>query len=239
MEYDIQKDINDSIRERPEWIEIGNQRLAIYPATLGHILATQDAIRGLGMMINGGISPFTEALRVVREKRKDALYIIAVNTLRTGDEVNDPFCVSDRVELLGNMDDEDIASALVACLSKDNKVNDYEKHFGIDVDHDRRRRVMAVKKSDNTFSFGGKSIYGTIIDAACQRYSGWTFQYVVWGISYTNLLMMMSDQISSIFLTDEERKNVHVSNDNDIINMDDPSNNRMILEKFGRRKRKK
>ena len=41
--------------------------------------------------------------------------------------------------------------------------------------------------------FGGKTIWGTLIDAACERY-GWTFDYVVWGISYNNLTLMLKDK---------------------------------------------
>ena len=37
----------------------------------------------------------------------------------------------------------------------------------------------------SSIAFGGKSIWGTLIDAACERY-GWSYQYVLWGISYSN-----------------------------------------------------
>ena len=70
------------------------------------------------------------------------------------------------------------------------------------------------------------SVYGSIIDQACERY-GWTFDYVVWEISYTNLQMMLRDSVKSIYLTDEEAKRCHVPIDgksidgNDAQQMDD------------------
>ena len=76
---------------------------------------------------------------------------------------------------------------------------------------------------DYSLTFGGKSIYGTLIDTACQRY-GWTFEYVVWGISYANLQLLLADSVTSIYLSDEERKRVNIPQDRDIINADDPAN---------------
>ena len=73
----------------------------------------------------------------------------------------------------------------------------------------RMAKVNAAKKSENSFIFGGKTIWGTLIDAACERY-GWTFDYVVWGISYNNLTLMLKDKITSIYLSDEERKKAHI-----------------------------
>ncbi len=105
------------------------------------------------------------------------------------------------------------------------------KMVGMDLDHDRKRKVMSAKKSDGTFVFGGCSIYGSIIDAACERY-GWTLEYVVWGISHINLMMMLSDQVSSVFLSKEEKKDAHISNDRDVIMADDKRNNKKILEMF-------
>lgn len=67
------------------------------------------------------------------------------------------------------------------------------------------KRVVAVKEDTNTYQFGGVSIYGSIIDSACERY-GWSFDYVVWEISYTNLQLMLKDSVKSVYLTDEEAK---------------------------------
>lgn len=86
--------------------------------------------------------------------------------------------------------------------------------------------VAKAKESNNTYTFGGKSIYGTLIDAACERYK-WTFDYVVWEISYTNLQLLLKDKVNSLYLTDEEMKNVHINNTSGII---DGNNMESVME---------
>lgn len=48
---------------------------------------------------------------------------------------------------------------------------------------------------------GGRSLWGSFLDAACERYK-WTFDYVMWEISYVNLMMMLSDAVSIDYDTD-------------------------------------
>lgn len=60
-------------------------------------------------------------------------------------------------------------------------------------------------------SFCGKTIYGTLIDAACAKY-GWTKEYVVWGIDLLSLRMMLADAINTVYLSDEDMKALSISN---------------------------
>lgn len=90
----------------------------------------------------------------------------------------------------------------------------------MDEEAKRMAKVNAAKKSNNQFIFGGKTIWGSLIDAACERY-GWTFDYVVWGISYNNLTLMLKDKVTSIYLSDEEMKKAHIAGANEkVINGD-------------------
>ena len=73
---------------------------------------------------------------------------------------------------------------------------------------------------------GGKSIYGLLIDFACQRY-GWTMDYVLWGISYVNLNMLFADDITTVYLSDEERKKLG-RGDGRMVDADDPKNRDLI-----------
>ena len=66
----------------------------------------------------------------------------------------------------------------------------------------------------------GKSIYGLLVDFACQRY-GWTLDYILWGISLVNLNMLFADAITTVYLNDEERKKLGMSN-GEVIDADDP-----------------
>ena len=98
----------------------------------------------------------------------------------------------------------------------------------MDKENERMGYVMKVKKqSKNSLSFGGRSAWGNIIDTACERY-GWSYQYVLWGISFSNLQLMLADQIREVFLTDDERKKVHIPTDSTMINAD----NAEELKKF-------
>ena len=121
-----------------------------------------------------------------------------------------------------NVEAEDLAKLLLYILTSD-KVNECIKYLGLDKEREDQRRILRVKnKGSNVLSFGGKSMYGTLIDVACERY-GWTVDYVVWGISYANLRMLVADMITTISLTDEERKKVQIKT-KDYIDGDNPDN---------------
>lgn len=47
---------------------------------------------------------------------------------------------------------------------------------------------------------GGRSVWGCFLDEVCKRYH-WTFDYVVWGVSYQNINMMLSDSIQTFYGT--------------------------------------
>ena len=111
-------------------------------------------------------------------------------------------------------------------LTGDN-VESYISYFGIDKERSERKRIASVKKDNVGLTFGGNSIYGTLIDFACQRY-GWTMNYVVWGISYANLKMLLADAITTICLTAEERKKLNIFDNKEHINADDPKNRELI-----------
>ena len=51
---------------------------------------------------------------------------------------------------------------------------------------------------------GGRSPWGSFLDAACERYK-WTFDYVMWEISYVNLMMMLNDAVSIDYDTDTKK----------------------------------
>jgi hypothetical protein len=84
-------------------------------------------------------------------------------------------------------------------------------------------KALKAKKDNGSLTFGGRSIYGQLIDRACERY-GWTVEYVVWGISYANLTLMLADQQTSIYLTEDELKKAKIRKRNEeVINGDDPA----------------
>lgn len=149
--------------------------------------------------------------------------ILSYHTINRKDELFDCNLVQERCDFFCKELDDDSMAQLLVMVLPEGDISTYVKHLGIDKEKEWQAKAMKAKKDNNSLVFGGKSIYGTLIDAACQRY-GWTFEYVVWGISYANLQLLLADSVTSIYLSDEERKRINIPQDRNVINADDPEN---------------
>lgn len=226
-------DIADAVMERPDRIQVGDTPLFLYPVTLGKSYLLQRLTDGLGIdMQNVAVNPYLEALRLCRDKRELVCRIVAYHTIGTKDELFDNTTVDGRCALLSSkLNDEELAQLLVLVLTK-NDVARFVKHLGLDREKADFKKVSKAKEhSGRTYSFNGKSVYGTLIDYVCQRY-GWTMDYVVWGISYVNLQMLLNDSIATVYLTKDECRGVRVADNRDFINGDDPKNAARIRQLF-------
>lgn len=213
----LELDIADTIIDRPKGFSVGRRHFYLYPLTLGKMHLQKRIIDNLELnreLLQ--VSPYAEALRLVSEKKEDCCLLLAYHTLQTKRDILSNRTVTIRKNVfLKEMDNEDIATLLLSCLTGD-RTSILIQRFGIDKELERMSEVMKAKSNGNSFSFGGKSIYGALIDAACERYK-WTYDYVIWEISYTNLQLMLKDSIKSVYLTDDEMKNVHINNTSTII----------------------
>ena len=216
-EKQLELDIADTIIDRPKGFSVGCRHFYLYPVTLGKMYLEKRIISNLSINIDVlQTNPYIESLRLVETKKEECCLLIAYHTLRTKQEVLDNETVNNRKNfILKEMDNEDIATLVLTCLTHD-KTSTYTKYYGIDKELERMSEVVKAKDNKNSFSFGGKSIYGTLIDSVCERYK-WTFDYVLWEISYTNLQMLIKDKVTSVYLTDDEIKNVHVNNVSEMI----------------------
>lgn len=226
----IEMDIADTIMERPACFNIGNQSFYIYPPTLGKTYLLVRLFSELGA--NGSIistNPYIEALRLSETKKDIVCRILSYYTFNRKEDVCDNSKIEYRAKWFERkLNNEELSTLFVLILSGDN-TDEYIKYFGIDKEREERKRIANVKKDSNSITFGGNSAYGTLIDFACQRY-GWTMDYVVWGISYANLKMLMADAITTIYLSVEERKQLHIFDNKEHINADDPKNKQLIKE---------
>ena len=206
----IVQDIADTILDRPKGFSVGHRHFYLWPVTLGKMFLTQRIVEQLEINAqNLKLNPYVEALRLVETKKDDCCLLLAYHTLKTKKEVNNTTTVKARTNILAKeLGNDDIATLLILCLTWD-KTAAFMHHTKIDKELERMKEVSKCKKNKNTFQFGGVSIYGSIIDQACERY-GWTFDYVVWEISFMNLQLMLKDSIKSVYLTDEEAKKCHV-----------------------------
>lgn len=202
---DIEQYITDTVIGRPYGFSVRGRRFYLYPVTLGKLYILNEYISQLSVnaeLLEKNI--MVESLRLAMEQRKLCISIISCLTCKDKDEVFDNQHINKRKQFFEDrLTKEDIASLMIIVLSMD-KTNMFIQHYGIDKEQDRMDAVMRVKDKGSSLVFGGKSVFGTLIDAACERY-GWTKEYVIWGIDYTSLRMMLADKITSVYLTDEEK----------------------------------
>lgn len=214
--------------EKPYSFTMDDVRYFLYPPTLGKTFLLQRVMDATAPDLElMRLNPYAEAIRLSETKKELAARYLALHTLRNKEELMDNTTVERRTALFAEgIGTEDMATLFViATTSAD--IEAYKKQTGMDKEAEWLRKAGKAKKSSGTLTFGGKSIYGTLIDRACERY-GWTMEYVVWGISYVNLRMLMDDAAVSIYLTKEEMKRAHIPEDRTFISADDPSNREKI-----------
>ena len=227
----LEMNIADTIIERPVGFNIGSRQFYLYPPTLGMIYHFARLFRSLeadARLISA--NPYLEAIRLCTEKKEIVCRILSNYTFNRKEDVFDGIKVEVRAKEFSELAAEELATIFTIVLSGDN-TEEFIKYFGIDKERLERSRIAAVKKDNSSITFGGNSTYGTLIDFACQRY-GWTMDYVMWGISYANLKMLMADAITTVYLSEEERKLLGKSV-GEVINADDPRNRELMRRMIG------
>lgn len=220
----IDMNIADTIIGRPHGFKVNQRQFYLYPATLGKTYLISRLVGCLD--INSDIikaNPYMEALRLCQEKKEVVCRILSYHTINKKGKLFDCDFVQERCDFFFRKLDNESMAQLFVMVFPEGDISTYTKHLGIDKEKEWQAKAMRAKKDNNSLTFGGKSIYGTLIDTACERY-GWTFEYVVWGISYANLQLLLADSVTSIYLSDEERKRVNIPKDRSVINADDPAN---------------
>lgn len=208
---DIAQDIADTIMERPIGFDVDGRHFSLYPPTLGMLYMMQRLTAKMGLKPKAmAVNPFAECLRLAGRKREECLALVACATLRGREQLTDTAAVRKRTEELERLSKEELAKTLLLVLTSERSAERMER-LGIRRDRERMRQVLRAKKDSDSYSFGCVSIYGSLLDAACERY-GWTLDYVVWGISYENLRLMLADKPDTVYLTKEERRRCHVPN---------------------------
>lgn len=225
--------ISDAVTCRPHGFSIGGKHFYIYPLTLGKIYIMKNIIERLDFQSDKMLESETiEALRVAKEQRQECLKLISCYTFDKKEDLFDIEKLRERVEFFeDNISDEDLAAMVLTILSAD-KTSQIMVSAGIEKEHERMSKAMAVKDNKNSLIFGGKTVFGTLLDAACERY-GWTKDYVVWGIDYTSLRLMLSDKITDVYMTDDERKRLpSLFFDKDSIDASDPNSTKELIAFF-------
>ena len=219
MQGNLESSYFDLLLERARPIKVGGEILYLYPKTLAKMLIQQRLISNLGieakhLLLNESL----EILRVVCEHKEICCELLAWQTSKNDStSLNDYEAFEHRKQIFMKESEEDIASLVSDSLSDDVSLETITKHFGIDKEQGRFRKVFKVKKKQS-ITFGGKTLVGSFILPLMEM--GFTKQEVVYERSYTFLRLALEDKMKDVYLSDEERKKLSPSllnDDNDSI----------------------
>lgn len=225
----IENGLADIIMERPFGFKVGERQFYLYPMTLGKSYLLSRIIESLD--VNNNLlssNPYAEAIRLCSLNKDSVVRIIVYNTLNNKQDIFNDELVNERMKFFAdNLDAKELAELLSIVLSSDD-IGKYTKYLGIDRDRKSLEKVMRIKgENKNNIDFFGKSIMGTLIIPACEKLN-MTPSQIVWDISISFLRLLMTDCVTSVYLTDDERKKVHLSSDRNFISGDDPRNMELI-----------
>lgn len=226
---ELNRQIIDTIMERPYGFTIDELRYYLYPVTLGKSFLLSELISQLEIDSKLlSLNPAMEALRIVSKKKDIICKMIAYMVIKSKKDLFNADFVNGYVKTFSTkLTNEEIAQLLLIILRQDH-TEQFIKYLKLDKEQEEQRRISRLKNDKgNTITFGGRSLWGQLISAACEKY-GWTLDYVVWGISQTNLRMMLADAVNSVYLSDDEKKKVRITSKENRVNMDDPKNWEMI-----------
>ena len=226
----IESEVVDAILEKPIPFTIDNGRLFyLYQPSLGISLLVGQLLQDLQLNQQLlAINRQAEILRACIDQRDLVLRIVSLHTFARRSDVLQENKLQARISELSVLSASDLATLAVAILSWDNRQEAFIKRFKLDKERKTREKIYAYKKKKGgSMTFGGKSIYGLVLDTACERY-GWELGYVLWGVSVLNLNMLLTDSVQSVYLSKDEAKEAHVSTDGVYLDARDPKQLREI-----------
>lgn len=221
----IEQKFTESVLERPVTFTLNGKYYYVFQPSLGISIMSSEMFRKIS--INKELLTFNyeyEMLRICSEYKETALRLIAIHTFKRRSDAIDEYKVAERVNELSVLDEAEMSTLIKVIMEWETYTKDLVKYFGLDKERTERERIAKLKDEDSSsITYGGRSIYGAILDNAAERY-GWELGYILWGISQINLNMMLQDSVQSVYLTDEERKSLHIRPKGNILKADDPNN---------------
>jgi hypothetical protein len=215
----------DILLERRHEFKVHDALYTLYPPSLGITSMIKASLEGIGIDLQSlATAPAFALLPLIESRPLDCCRIIALATCRGRDEAMSSKVIDTKAKQIHKWLQPDEIMSLLLIAITNNRVGEFLKESGIEKENGRMRRVASFKKND-TPMFGGKTIFGQMLDPVLERY-GWTYEYAVWGVSYATLTALMADKVTSIILTDDEKKQVpkRLLETEDAINGDDPKN---------------
>ena len=224
----IESKISGALIQKPIVFKLNGKRYEVYPFSLGKMQVLGWYMAELDLT---GIdyAPYETLYRICQTRKGDVCKIISICTMNDKGSLIDDSVIAKRAERFEKAGIEDLATCLALIFSMPTP-DMFFAHFGIDKDIRDKEEVNRIKSSKGTVVFGGKSIWGALLDTACAKY-GWSIEYILWDISYMNLQMMITDSLSSVYLTDDEQKKIGTLPSE---YADDPENAAKIINRFNK-----
>lgn len=207
----FQETLADAVLDLPREFSINDKRYRLYAPSLGMSILIDRHMREL-QLDNETFekNPTYETLRLCSQYKEKMCAILAIFTIRDYRKISDTLFRQRREEELMALSAKELAKIFLFIL-QDVRIETLLDFYGLKQEQQKQSQIARYKnKKGNTISFGGKTIYGTLIDIACSRY-GWSKRYVVWGIDLLSLRMLLADTINSVFLSDEEKKELRIN----------------------------
>lgn len=214
--------------EMPIGFEVEGVHYFLYPVTLGTAYLISREREGMAENL---IEAFALASQEVRENyRKSLCRIVAIQTFNKKEDILDFKTLSERTNsFYHSLDDDGLFKLYDMIIDSFDDASFFIKQSGLGYDKQKLDKIAKYKADGGNYSFGARTAYGSIIGPACAKF-GWSLDYVVWGIGYTNLQMLLADEHVSVYLNKEDRKKLRISPDREIIDANDPTNIKRIRQ---------
>lgn len=233
---EIEKILVDTITENPICFELSGRFFYLYPPSLGVSMLSAKYLKELSVNKElMALDNTLEMLRLAHEKRSEILHLIAMHTFKRRSDILNEDMMRERLSQFQELTVPELVALMLPILDWQSWQDKLIKYFNLDKEAQQRAKINDFKNKDrSSVTFGGRSVFGSLLDYTSERY-GWQVGYTVWGISVITLNMMLADSITTMYLSKEERQKMNVSTDGIYINADDPANKKLIASMFGKR----
>lgn len=233
---EIEKILVDTITENPICFELSGRFFYLYPPSLGVSMLSARYFKELSVSKElMAIDNTLEMLRLAHEKRCEILHLIAMHTFKRRSDILNEDMMRERLSQFQELTAPELVALILPILDWQSWHDKLIKHFNLDKEAQQRAKINDFKNKDrSSVTFGGRSVFGSLLDYTSERY-GWQVGYTVWGISVITMNIMLADSITTMYLSKEERQKMNVSTDGIYINADDPANKKLIASMFGKR----
>lgn len=232
----IENEIANIITGRPQEFRVHRKLYRLYPVTLAKMYMLRRYMDELSLDMDLlKVNPYIEALRLASTKPDVCAGMIAVHaTPNTYKDLCDNKAITTRTNVFRKLEDEDLATLLVIVLSAEN-TDRITAYLGIDDERRRLEQVMELKsgKDSNSLSFFGKSVFGSFIEPLKQM--GYTDNEILYERGYSYLRLMLADKPTSIYISDEERKELPSSAGGTMLEADSPETFEKLRDLYGKR----